>query len=227
MGLPMQDTEKQMRSDTDSRKRRRQLIVNPSFQWRYTGLIMLGIFVATAFMSIMLFGALLQQARARVVYPEAPGTFEYTFIIFISALAFSTVTAGAFGLFSIVFTQRMCGPVSVISQWLEDVAAGRIPKIRPLRRKDEFQELYESFARAIDSLRKSRQEEQLAVAHALAMVQSALDSEDHTRKEALETVVVQLQSLRHTVSDALDTQTAEAIADLAAKPRPPDMDADN
>lgn len=224
-GLSMQNAEKEMQSENNSRKRRRQLIVNPAFQWRYTGMLMLAVFLAAGFMSVMLFGALLHQARARVVYPDAPGTWQYTYILFVAAVGFAALTAGTFGLFSIVFTQRMCGPVSVMIRWLNELADGRIPKIRPLRRKDEFQELYDSFARAIDFLRKNRQQEQLAVAHALAMVQSALDSEDNTRKEALESVADQLQSLRDTVNDALDAQTADALTKLAAKPGPPDIDA--
>ena len=50
--------------------RRKNYLINPAFQWKYTLLMLLGLFVISSFSAVTLFGALHQQARARILNPQ-------------------------------------------------------------------------------------------------------------------------------------------------------------
>lgn len=58
-----------------------------------------------------------------------------------------------FGLFIylIRLTNRMSGPLYVVTQHMHDVMHGRKPNLRELRKNDEFQEFYRQFISFIDT----------------------------------------------------------------------------
>ena len=154
----MQNTETGQEAATGTRGRRKNYLVNPAFQWKYTFLFMVAAFIVSALMSVSLFGVHFLQARSRTLAlqnnPDAAPNGEMLLLLLFSALGFSIVAAATVGLWSIFFTHRVSGPIFVIGRWLDEMADGRVPKIRALRKKDEFKQLHASFDRALETIRQ-------------------------------------------------------------------------
>jgi signal transduction histidine kinase len=207
------------------RERRRNYLISPAFQRKYTGLVVVGVFLASALMSIVQFGILFQQARARVLTPAAPYAWQATLVMTLSAVAFAAVIALVFGFWSIKLTHRIGGPLFVMKGYLEELAKGRYPERRPLRKRDEFKDLYESLWQAIDTLRARGQSELEAVSEALDTARAAVDADDDECRDALGRVATQLESLRRDITKVmgqeLDRPAAgpKTAATAVSKPR--------
>jgi signal transduction histidine kinase len=186
-----------------TRERRRKYLISPAFQWRYTGMVVVGVFLASVLMSIVQFGILFQQARARVLTPATPYAGQSTLVMALSAVAFAAVIALAFGFWSIRYTHRLGGPLFVMKGHLQELAEGRYPQRRPLRKKDEFKDLHDALWQAIDTLRARGQSELEAVSKALDTARAAGDADDYERRDALDRVATQLESLRRDMANVM------------------------
>ncbi len=51
-------------------------------------------------------------------------------------------------------THRIIGPAKLMVEQMNEIIEGKIPELRPLREKDELQELYDTFGNLVDYLRK-------------------------------------------------------------------------
>lgn len=214
----MSSTQHQERKGKGSRSdRRKNYLINPAFQWKYTLLMLLGLFVVSSFSAVTLFGALHQQARARILNPQIINQWENTWTIVFSCGAFSIVTMIALGVWNIVITHRMCGPLFVIERYLDELAGGRIPTLRPLRRKDEFKELYASFGRAVELLRSNAQSEMQILDDLLALARSAAGNDPERRKQVIASMENHLRELRGRCSGALGTGPLHAALDEPAE----------
>ncbi len=182
--------------------RRRQYLIDPAAQWKYAATIMLAVFMISALLSILLYGILHGQARERMLHP-ATYTARVAQIIVVFSLGYAVVNAMGLGLWSIIATHRLCGPMFVMKRYLSELANGRIPCPRPLRKKDEFKDLYAVFTRATESLRDSRNAEIATLEEAMAVASSASRGADPARKQALDTIVGQLERLRDTARYAI------------------------
>ena len=129
------------------RTKRRQYLINPAFQWKYAATIAFGVFVTSTIMSSVLYGILHHQARMRTIDP-AGYSAQVTFVVFLAGAAFALLTGAGVGLWSIIVTHRMVGPLYVMSRFMLELKEGRLPKMRALRQKDEFKEFYEVFVGA-------------------------------------------------------------------------------
>lgn len=200
------------------RNRRKQYIVDPAFQWRYAITIALTVFLITSVMSSVLYGLLHHQARQRFLQPEVY-TAEVAFVVLFSALAFSVVTAAGVGIWSVISTHRICGPLYVLERHLAELAKGRVPSPRALRRKDEFKNLYRIFSRAMNALKVKKQAELTALTEAVERARSAIDSTDEDRKRALEVLASRLETLQGEAAAALGETVAEKPAAPVSKQR--------
>lgn len=195
--------------------RRRKYVVDAAFQWKYILTITAGVFVVSATMSSGLYGLLHHQARLRSINPETYST-EVTSVIILCALAFSVVTAIAVGIWCLIATHRICGPLFVLERYLVELSKGRIPRPRALRRKDEFKGLYETFSRATDSLRERKQAELTELSDMLAAAKAAAGADDDDRKLALESICNHLEWLRNAVRESLGVEPEEGAGAAAA-----------
>jgi hypothetical protein len=75
------------------------------------------------------------------------------------------------GLFGLVLTHRVAGPVHVMSLYMAALAAGRYPRLRPLRKKDELRGFFERFSEAVDRIRGREAEEARLLAEALSALE--------------------------------------------------------
>ena len=186
-----------------TRGRRRNYLINPAFQWKYTIWVVLGVFLTSSLLSVVLFGVLHQQARARLVNPASSPPWENALTIVFSAAAFATVMAAALGFWGFIITHRISGPIFVMQRYLAELAAGRFPSARPLRKKDEFKEFFGEFWRAIDALKTAKQADLAALTEALNMAGSAADGDGDSRRRALEALTARLETLRKEAAEAL------------------------
>lgn len=137
-------------------RRRRNLIINAKFQIKYAVTIMLGVFIGSSLMSFFLYGLLYQQARQRLLHLAPTNVLENTYAIILFAAAFSLLMAVALGAWSVIMTHRIGGPLYVLQKQLEELAQGRIPKPRRLRKHDEFKDLFSTFKNFVGSYASQR-----------------------------------------------------------------------
>jgi hypothetical protein len=186
-----------MASDTvlDSQKRtwkRRTYLIDREFQLKY-------IFMLT-FMGagcVGLFGGLAWWAH--IMELEAGSAAEGVAGMTILLLTVLAVvgTATALGLFGLVFTHRVAGPVYVMNLYVEALAAGHYPRLRPLRKYDELKKFFDRFSHAVDRIRAREAEEAQALSQAMAAFQPLATTEE--ARAALKTLEELLSRKREAV----------------------------
>ena len=193
------------------RNRRKKYIVDPSFQWRHAITISLTVFLVTSIMSSVLYGLLHQQARMRFVAPQTY-TGEVTLVVLFAALAFAGITAAGVGLWSVVATHRICGPLYVLENYLGELAKGSVPTPRKLRNKDELKGFYRTFTRAMETLRLKRQNDLSTLCESLDKARTALGRDSESQKRTLEVLAIQLEQLRNEAAEAIGVELDESSA---------------
>ena len=181
---------------------RRRYVINAAFQWRYAAAVTLVVCLTSATISSILYTVLHHQARMRTIHAETY-TASVIWVVFLSSIAFALVPGICVGLWSILVTHRICGPLFVMKRALEELAAGRFPELRQLRRKDEFKDLYETVSTPIDAVKESKRREQAILAETVDIVKSITHNPDSPSD--LEHLTRQL--------DALGTELAEVLGE--------------
>ena len=153
--------------------RRRTYLIDREFQLKY--IIMLATIGAG---SIGLFGALAwwAQTAALEAGSSAEGLAGMT-ILWLTVLAV-VGTAVALGLFGLVFTHRVAGPVYVMNLYVEALAAGHYPRLRQLRKYDELKKFFDRFSHAVERIRAREADEARALADAMAAFQPLATTEE-------------------------------------------------
>ena len=183
---------------------RRTFLIDRAFQLKYTGILVL----VGASLSI-LFGALMYQAHVDATkLMGLPEGFESqvhdrydSHLLYIVGGITLAMTA-ALGLFGVLVTHRVAGPVYVIGRYLDSVGKGPLPTPRPLRSTDELQGFFQSFQGALERLRTADTQDLAAVEQVIA----ALDQYGKRSEEAavaLAPVMVPLQAIRDRKREAL------------------------
>jgi hypothetical protein len=160
-------------------KRRRQYIVDRSFQFKYTVLLaVIGGIVAALFAwwmwdvtrtstELLLLAdipggeALREQMRADQAH--LPWIYVGITLFMMSAL----------GLLGVLITHRVAGPTFVIGRYLSVVADGAYPSLRPLRKRDELKEFFDIFERTVNALKDRDREEADALDAAIDKLEAA------------------------------------------------------
>lgn len=192
-GNAKKSTDKSKRS-VPRHERRKKYIINPAFQWKYISIVAGGAFVASCLMSTVLYGMVYYQARERLLHLSASEPMENTFGIFIFAGAFALLMAVGFAVWTMILTHRIGGPIHVMMNYFAELSNSKIPRVRPLRDKDEFKTFHDAFRRAADSLRCDREAEIKMLDEALALANQA-GQHSAAPKESLTELVTKLKGL--------------------------------
>ncbi len=178
-----------------SRPGRRTYVVDRRFQLKYT-LLLVGVGVAvTALFGSMMYLVHLSALRA---YAEGRGTTDSSAPLVWVMAALAIAMAAALSLVGVMITHRVAGPVHVMNHYLNVLAGGRYPIMRPLRKGDELQRFFETFQGAIESLRSREADEADTLKSAVAML-SPLASTDEVKS-----LLAQLQAMHDRKRDATD-----------------------
>ncbi len=129
-------------------------VIDARFQWKYTLIVAaLGVSVTS-----LLGGALYRQHvgntqllvlddRMREQVIQGDQMFLLSLLLGIIVLG---VVLTAWGL---VVTHRISGPLYLVANYLDDLAEGAYPDVRPLRKRDELQEFFNVFASAVTCMK--------------------------------------------------------------------------
>lgn len=186
----------------DKANRRKTRIINPRFQWKYASIIGMVVFLFTCTISFVLYGLLHHQARMRMIDPGHYLTDVAPVIVFFGVM-FAAVTACGVGVWSAFASQRICGPLFVLERYLHELAQGKFPSPRPLRRKDEFKELYAAFADAVNAMKESKRGELAALTRSVNVARAALNADEQSRIHALSAVADEMEKLRQLAAKSL------------------------
>lgn len=189
---------------------RRRYVLRPGFQWKYTAFAVVSVFIVSELMTLLLFSVLHHQARTRTLAPAAATAWENTIVLVLSGAAFALVLGLVFGGWAILATHRVCGPLFVVESFLKDLARGRFPNRRPLRKKDEFKSFYDSFWDTLYAIKARSRRHLTAVDEAIEITRTLKNADNDARLQALKDLAMRLEAVRDELSQALgdDVQTS-------------------
>jgi len=178
--------------------RRRRYVINPSFQWRYTLTIALAVFCLTSAVGSLLHLGLEDAVRERMIHPGEDVRSTSRLLIPV-ALGLASLSAAGVGLWSMLLTHRICGPLYVMKRFLDQLAAGQLPATRPLRRGDEFQDLYASLLQATEAVAGKQFRTTRHVSSAIDLLREVQGRSAGADKLTLQAIVEQLQKTQKTL----------------------------
>ncbi len=194
------------KQSTPNRNRRTKYIINPAFQWKYISIVGGGVFVAACLMSTVLYGMVYYQARERLLHLSQSEPLQNTYGILIFAGAFALLMAVGFAAWTMILTHRIGGPIHVMMNYFADLSNSKIPRVRPLRAKDELKSFHDSFRRAADSLRCDREAEIKMVDEVLQLANQAGSSTDGS-KQSMTELVTKLTDLHLHLANSIGAET--------------------
>lgn len=169
---------------------RKTYLVDSVFQLKYTFLLVgVGALVSALFGTMMYLTHL--DAR-RVLELAAPQdellqmTLRESERTLLWLVVGTTALMGvALGLFGVLFTHRVAGPLFVMARYLGVVESGRLPQVRPLRKTDELQSFFDRFQRTLDALRQKEADEADALEAIAGLLAAPANPEATERLRAL------------------------------------------
>jgi hypothetical protein len=161
--------------------RRRSRIVDRSFQFKYT--LMVVAFTAVISLTYMTMVYLQHFEIERDIGTYCNSTVGAELLqrstsivgyVFVATLLISLLLTGL----GVVVTHRIAGPIFVMNRYLGVLATGRIPTLRPLRKNDELKTLYGTLQRFVDSLAQREKNEAERLKHALDTLKPAASTRE-------------------------------------------------
>ncbi|MBN1962478.1 MAG: hypothetical protein JW841_16205 [Deltaproteobacteria bacterium] len=176
-----------------NRSRRRAIpIIDARFQWKYTLIITaLGVGI-TAIMGAFLYRAHADNTRlleleGNLLLQQQVMRGDQIFLLYIVVLVIVMTVALAF--WGLVVTHRVSGPLHVIARYLNQLADGRYPDLRPLRKHDELQDFFATFEDAVNRLKNKDIVNLQSIDEAIAAVKKA------SEKNATESLAIAIKEL--------------------------------
>jgi hypothetical protein len=185
---------------------RRKYLLDAGFQLRY----MLRL-AALGGGGVMLVGVLAYRAhRAAVESGASPVALAASgeTMLWLTGLG-ALLVAGLLALFGLVLTHRVAGPVYVMSLYIATLAAGRYPRMRPLRQKDELRGFFDRLSEAVDRIREREAEEARLLSEVIETLQPLATTEETQAALSI------LGSLRARKRQATEGPTAGALKSVA------------
>jgi hypothetical protein len=200
---------------------RRNFLIDRAFQVKYT----LYMVVVGAAISL-LFGAMMYQAHVEATQlidlpdpglREAVKSQDATLLWLVMAIA--VVMAVSLGLFGILVTHRVAGPIYVLSHYMSVLGTGRYPMLRPLRKNDELKGFYDVFHQAVASMKERDKTHGEELKKLAADLEAAMAKSDASglkpAAEALRALSQSLLEVAASEEPATPGQKAEAAARTA------------
>jgi methyl-accepting chemotaxis protein len=184
--------------------KRRQYLLDPRFQLHFAFVLVLGVFIVSSLMNWALFGMLYDQARAGVLKNGMPGLSPRNLMFLpMYGVLLAGVMGAVFAVWSIFMTHRICGPVKVMTEDLEALAAGRFPRHRALRKNDEFKEMHAALGKAVDSVHVRMTHQRDCMEAIRAMAEDYASEDAATLKTALRQIAAKARANSEMLSSGL------------------------
>jgi hypothetical protein len=140
-----------------SQRRLRNLLLDRRFQLKYTAMLLALSLAISCALGFLLLQQLAESSRMLALEAELDPEFAARLATSDQRLVTGLVAAllvfnGFLALGGILVTHRMAGPIYVFGRHLTTLAAGRFPKVRALRRGDEFVDVSARLAEAVTAL---------------------------------------------------------------------------
>lgn len=166
---------------------RKKLVVNPRFQWITVLSLMACVFTVNAVSGLLLLQFHSRVVRFQIFSPEryADSGYSALWIASVFAIASGTLCALGFGIWSLVFTNRICGPVYVMHDWVRKTLSGQRPAIRPLRAEDAFQEFGTDLADLLRTWTSDASARKTTLSIALEEIEQAQNVADEPARKRL------------------------------------------
>lgn len=185
---------------------RRKYLIDSGFQLRFI--------LRLAAMSgggVLLVGVLayrvLQAAVRDGASPEVLSSSADT-VLWLTGLGTLGVVA-VMALYGLVLTHRVAGPIHVMGLYIATLAAGRYPRMRPLRRKDELRGFFDRLTDAVDRIRSREAEEARLLSEVIETLEPLATTQDAQAAIAI------LSSLRSRKRQAIEGPTSGALKSVA------------
>lgn len=144
---------------------RRKYLLNARFQLKYTFVFILLSSIVAGVLGAKLYGTVREnsqliamddnEANAAIQAQLKEQDRKVLYEIF-AWLAGMVVLISAMG---VLLTHKVAGPALVLTRNLNELAQGKIPKLRPLRKNDELGDLFEALHAAVTHIEKEVREE--------------------------------------------------------------------
>jgi len=171
----------------DKKQRRmRNYLLDRRFQLKYTGMVLLVTVSVASGLGYVAYGFSQGQTEALTVHIAAQPDLDVNTASDLEQFARqadrrirNVIVAGvlllslALGLTGILVTHRVVGPAYRMRRLFEHVGEGKIEVTTGIRKGDELQELFHSFAEMVESLRDQRGEEIAQLEETLIKMESA------------------------------------------------------
>lgn len=174
---------------------RRKYLINRRFQLKYTVIFLVLAAVVAGILGYLLYHTVRENSQLITMdNPDANEAvqtllrdqdLQVLYKIF-GLLAGMVIAIAAVGIF---VTHQIAGPALILTRSLNQIAAGKLPVLRPLRKGDELGELFEALHAAVARL----EGEMRGDAETLERVTAALGPENEKLRDELRTLAARLQ----------------------------------
>ncbi|MCK6547338.1 hypothetical protein L6R52_15925 [Myxococcota bacterium] len=156
------------------RKNRRwhNLLLDRRFQLKYTAMIVGVATLVSTVLGVFLLRTVRESSRMLKLEAEFDAVLQAQLAESDARVAWALV--GAFLAFNVVLailavmiTHRMAGPIFVMGRYVRELGQGRLPRVRKLRKGDEFVELVDAMSEAVVELEARTRTELASIDKAL------------------------------------------------------------
>jgi hypothetical protein len=140
--------------------RRRTFLVDRRFQLKYTMIIVLVGVAVSALLGFFIYRLTLENTKILMLDPELQekvSMFDTAMIFYF--VGFVVLMASFLFIWGIIITHRVAGPIFIISRFLRLIADKQVPPTRQLRKRDEFQEFFDTYTVMVNSLKQQHRDE--------------------------------------------------------------------
>jgi hypothetical protein len=140
--------------------RRRTFLVDRRFQLKYTMIIVLVGVAVSALLGFFIYRLTLENTKILMLDPELRekvSMFDTAVVFYF--IGFMVLMALFLFIWGIVITHRVAGPIFIVSRFLRQIGDNLVPPTRQLRKRDEFQEFFDTYTAMVNSLKQQQRSE--------------------------------------------------------------------
>jgi hypothetical protein len=172
-------------ADGRRQRRLRNILLNRRFQLKYTAMIVGIASLISLVLGVFLMSTVRENSRMLKLEAEFDDVLQAQLADADAHIVW--VLVGAFILFNLVLaliavfiTHRMAGPIFVVRRHIAAIGEGRLPRVRKLRKGDEFVELVDTLTQAITNIAVRTREEAAVIERVLGVLG---DGKEDVRQE--------------------------------------------